>query len=139
MHAQAVAEAEQRQSGGLFSLSDAADTPETEWRVRENTFSYVGSEPWGINHHVWRIEEVERLACEQLIVGSVTLEPYEYVEQVSDAGVVRLAARATVSEADLEALSRIEGAIDVVRGRHHAAPRAACCSTATSGAQVRPA
>src|ERR1700730_13136372 len=79
MDALAVAEAEQRQTGGLFSLDEAAAAPETEWRVRENTFSYVGSEPWGINHHVWRIEEVERITCEQLIVGSLTLEPYEYV------------------------------------------------------------
>jgi hypothetical protein len=123
MHALAVDEAEQRQSGGLFSLDEAADAAEIEWRVRESTFSYVGSEPWGINHHVWRIEEVERLACEQLIVGSVTLAPYEYVEQVSEAGTVRLAARAAVSEADLDALSRLEGAIDVVRVGISSTPR----------------
>lgn len=123
MHLQAVAEAGLRQAGGLFSLSDGADTPETEWRVLEHTFSYVGSEPWGINHHAWRIEEVERLACEQLILGSLTFEPYEYVEQVSEAGVVRLAARATVSDADLEALSRLEGAIDVVRVGISSTPR----------------
>jgi hypothetical protein len=123
MHAQAVAEAEQRQAGGLFSLGDAEDTPEAEWRVRDSTFSYVGSEPWGINHHVWRIEQVERLACEQLIVGSTTLQPYDYVEQVSEAGVVRLAARATVSEADLEALSRISGPTEVTRVGISSTPR----------------
>src|SRR5579859_3435581 len=81
MHELAVDEAQLRHQGGLFSL-DEGDEVETEWRVRESTFSYVGSEPWGINHHVWRIEQVERLACERLIVGPVTLEPYEYVEQL---------------------------------------------------------
>jgi hypothetical protein len=123
MHAQAVAEAQQRQAGGLFSLGDAEDTPEAEWRVRDSTFSYVGSEPWGINHHVWRIEQVERLACERLIVGSITLQPYDYVEQVSEAGVVRLAARATVSEADLEALSRISGPTEMIRVGISSTPR----------------
>jgi hypothetical protein len=122
MHALAVEAAQQRPSGGLFSVSEA-DQAETEWRVRESTFSYVGSEPWGINHHVWRIEEVERLTCERLILGSLQFEPYDYVEQVSDAGVVRLAARATVSEADLEALSRLSGPIDVVRVGISSTPR----------------
>ena len=123
MHEQAVDAAQQRQSGGLFSLSDAADTPETEWRVRQSTFSYFGTPPWGINHHVWRIEEVERLACEQLIVGGVSLKPYEYVEQVSEAGVIRLAARATITQTDLEALSRLSGAIHVVRVGISSTPR----------------
>lgn len=123
MHLQAVAEAGLRQAGGLFSLGEGVDAPETEWRVLEHTFSYVGSEPWGINHHAWRIEQVERLACAQLILGSLTLEPYEYVEQVSEARVVRLAARATVSAADLEALSQLEAPIDVVRVGISSTPR----------------
>jgi hypothetical protein len=114
MHEQALEEAQQRQSGGLFSLSDA-DQPELEWRVRESSFQYVGTEPWGINHHAWRIEQVERLACERLLIGSVELEPYEYAEQASDEGVVRLAARALISAADLETLSRIGEPVDVVR------------------------
>ena len=122
MHALAADEAQQRLTGGLFSLTDA-DEQDTEWRVCESTFSYVGSEPWGINHHVWRIEEVERLACERLILGSLTLQPHEYAERVSDAGVVRLAARAPASEADLEALSRLSGAIDVVRVGISSTPR----------------
>src|ERR1700736_6296625 len=69
MHAQAVDAAEELHAGGLFSLTEGQELPETEWRVHESAFSYVGTEPWGINHHVWRIEEVERLACETLIVG----------------------------------------------------------------------
>src|SRR6266851_8248818 len=99
MHEQALIEADQRRSGGLFSLGDA-DQPDLEWRVRESTSSFVGTEPWGINHHVWRIAQVERLACDRLIVDSVELEPYEYAEEVSDDGFVRLVARAFISEAD---------------------------------------
>jgi hypothetical protein len=123
MHEQALAEAQQRQSGGLFSLDETADPTEVEWRVRDSTFTYVGSEPWGIHHHVWRIEQVERLLCEQLIVGPVTLQPYDYVEQVSESGVLRLAARATVSELDLDALSRVSGAIAIVRVGISSTPR----------------
>jgi hypothetical protein len=114
MHEQALAEARQRQAGGLFSLGEA-DRPEMEWRVRESTSSYVGTEPWGINHHVWHIEQVERLACERLIVGSLELEPFDYVEEASEDRIVRLAARALVSDTDLDVLSRIAGSIDVVR------------------------
>jgi hypothetical protein len=123
MHEQAIEAAQQHQAGGVFSLGETEEQPEIEWRVRDSTFSYVGSEPWGINHHVWRIEQVERLACEQLIVGSLTLQPYEYLEQVSEAGIVRLAARASVSAADLEALSRLTGQIEVVRVGISTTPR----------------
>jgi hypothetical protein len=113
MHESAVTEALQRQSGGLFSVGDG-DQPELEWRVRESNWNYVGSEPWGVNHHVWRIEQVERLACTQLRIGSVSLEPYDYAESVTD-GSVRLAARALISEADLVALSHLLGNVEVVR------------------------
>jgi hypothetical protein len=85
-----------------------------EWRVRESTSSYVGSEPWGINHHVWRIEQVERLACERLVVGEIELDPYEYAEEVQD-GAVRFAARALAYATDLDALSKFEGVVNVVR------------------------
>jgi hypothetical protein len=114
MHEQALVAAVEAQSGGLFSIGES-DEPETEFRVRDSSSTYIGTEPYGINHHVWQIEQVERIACERLIVGPVELEPYEYLEQVSDAGVVRLAARALVSEADLEALSRLVGVADVTR------------------------
>ncbi len=104
MHEQALVEAEQRRSGGLFSLGDA-DQPDLEWRVRDSRSSYVGSEPWGINHHIWRIEQVERLACARLVIGSLELEPYDYAEAVSDDGVVRLIARALISAVDLDTMS----------------------------------
>jgi hypothetical protein len=114
MHEQALEAAQQRQSGGLFSLDDV-DQPELEWRVRESSSQYVGSEPWGINHHVWRIEQVERLACERLILGSVELEPYEYAEEVSEERVIRLVARSPVTEAQLDALSKLEAIAPVTR------------------------
>ncbi|MBV9582955.1 MAG: hypothetical protein JO057_30595 [Chloroflexi bacterium] len=114
IHEAAVAEALQRQSGGLYSL-DESDAPELEWRVRESNWTYVGTEPWGVNHHVWRIEQVERFACELLRLGPATLEPYDYTEEVLPGGGVRLAARALVSETDLEAISRIVEPVEVTR------------------------
>jgi hypothetical protein len=114
LHEDALVEAGRRASGGLFSLGES-DQPELEWRVRDSTHQYIGSEPWGINHHLWRIEQIERLACERLIIGSVTLEPYDYAEEVVDDGVVCLAARAFISEQDLDRLSRIADCVEVVR------------------------
>jgi hypothetical protein len=114
MHEQVLLEAQQRQLGGVFSLTEAGE-PELEWRVRESTSTYIGTEPYGIHHHVWRIDQVERLACQRLIVGSIELEPYEYYEQGADVSGVRLTARAVVSEADLEGLSRLAGPTQVVR------------------------
>jgi hypothetical protein len=114
VHEAAVTEALQRQSGGLYSL-DESDTPEVEWRVRESNWTYVGTEPWGVNHHVWRIEQVERIACELLRLADVQLEPYDYAEEVLADGGVRLAARALVTESDLEAISRMVGPLEVTR------------------------
>ena len=122
VHEAAVTEALERQSGGLFSL-DESDQPETEWRVRESNWTYVGTEPWGVNHHVWRVEQVERFACDVLRLGSVDLEPYDYTEEVLPEGGVRLAARALVTEADLEAISRLVGPQEVTRFGISDAPR----------------
>jgi hypothetical protein len=122
MHEQALDEAEQRQAGGLFSLGESGE-PDVEWRVRASTSTYVGNEPWGINHHVWRIEQVERLACRRLVLKEIDLEPYDYVEDVTEDGTVRLAARALISVRDLESLSKISGPIDVTRIGISPAPR----------------
>jgi len=114
VHESAVTEALQRQSGGLFSLPESGE-PEREWRVRESNWTYVGTEPWGVNHHVWRIEQVERFACTRLRLGGLELEPHDYVESLSETGVVRLAARATVTDAQLDEVSRVTGVVHVVR------------------------
>jgi hypothetical protein len=114
VHEAAVTEALQRQSGGLFSLAESGD-PEVEWRVRESNWTYVGSEPWGVNHHVWRIEQVERFACSLLRLGGLELAPYDYVEAVSNLGAVRLAARAAATDGQLEAVSRLAGTLEVTR------------------------
>ena len=127
MHEQALVQADQRRSGGLFSLSEAGQ-PDLEWRVRESTSSYVGTEPWGINHHVWRIEQVERIACARLVIGTVSLEPYDYAEAVSDDGVLRLAARAPISQTDLDALSLMATAVPVVRIGISDTPREMTCA-----------
>ncbi len=122
MHEQALDEAEQRQIGGLFSLGETGE-PEVEWRVRASTSTYVGTEPWGINHHVWRIEQVERLACQRLVLQAIELEPYDYVEDVTEEEMVRLAARALISEQNLESVSKIAGPIDVTRVGISSTPR----------------
>ena len=114
VHEAAVTEALQRQSGGLFSLPELGE-PEREWRVRESNWTYVGTEPWGVNHHVWRIEQVERFACSRLVLGPLSFEPYDYVESISESGVVRLAARATVTEVELAEVARLGGILEVTR------------------------
>lgn len=122
MHEQALDAAQARQSGGLFSLSES-DAPELEWRVRESGSQYVGTEPWGVNHHIWRIEQVERVACERLSLGSVRLVPYDYVEAVDDSGSVRLAARAQVTDVDLEGIASLDSRIEVIRHGISETPR----------------
>lgn len=122
MHEQALEAAQARQAGGLFSLSES-DTPELEWRVRESGSQYVGTEPWGVNHHIWRIEQIERLACERLTIGSVRLIPYDYAEAVDDSGIVRVAARAQVTDVDLEGLAGLESHVEVVRHGISETPR----------------
>jgi hypothetical protein len=114
MHEQLLVEAEARRAGGVFSLSDAGEA-ELEWRVRASSFNYVGTEPWGINHHVWLIEQVERLAIARLLLGPIELVPYDYAEAVSDDSIVRLAARASISQTDLDTLSMNSDVVPVRR------------------------
>jgi hypothetical protein len=121
MHEAAVTEALQRQSGGLFSLDDS-NQPDLEWRVRESNWNYMGQEPWGVNHHQWRIEQVERLLCTRLIVGGVDLEPFDYAENLAD-GRLRLAARALISDEALQTIAHTFGVVDVTRVGISEAPR----------------
>jgi hypothetical protein len=113
MHELVLAAARERVRGGVLSLDDAGE-PDAEWRVDDSGFTYVGSEPWGINHHTWRIERVERSSITALRLGSLELQPYDYREETDDAGRLRLAARAAASDADLAALSALIS-VEVVR------------------------
>ena len=125
MHEAALEAAQQTRNGGLFSLTDS-DEPEAEWAVRESAFQYVGSEPWGINHHSWYIEQIERLECTGLTIGSVELKPYEYVEETSEEGALRLAARAPAGETELRSIYELSAAgtpVDVVRVGINPEPR----------------
>jgi hypothetical protein len=74
----------------------------------------MGQEPWGVNHHVWRIEQMERLLCTRLLIGQVDLDPYDYAEDVTD-GRVRLAARALISDSDLQTIAHTFGPVEVTR------------------------
>jgi hypothetical protein len=121
MHEQLLIETQQRTRGGIFSLTDAGE-PEAEWRVDDSGFTYVGSEPWGMHHHTWRIEQIERLAITSLILGPLTLQPYDYREELASAGQLRLAARAAVSTADLATLSTLT-VCEVVREGISSEPR----------------
>jgi hypothetical protein len=121
LHEQLLVETQQRTRGGVFSLTDAGE-PEAEWRVDDSGFTYVGSEPWGMHHHTWRIEQIERLAITALILGSLRLQPYDYREELANDGQLRLAARAAASEADLATLSTLT-ACEVVREGISAEPR----------------
>jgi hypothetical protein len=76
-----------------------------------------------VHHHTWRLEQVERLAVSRLLLGDLALEPYEYREEISELGVLRLAARAQASEADLARLEAMIGTrLTVVREGISAAP-----------------
>ena len=121
MHEQVVAEAQARARGGVFLLGDAGE-PETEWRVDDSGYTYVGTEPWGMHHHTWRIAQVERLSLTSLVLGPLTLEPYEYREESADDGSLRLAARAAVSDSALQALAGLQ-TCDVTRAGISPEPR----------------
>jgi hypothetical protein len=123
MHEQALAAADDLRRGGVFSLSDA-DEPALEWSVQDSSIQFVGNAPWGVNHHTWVLQQVERLACTALRIGSVELEPYDYREEVSADGMLRLAARCTASASDLRYLQAgIGEAVDVTRVGISDAPR----------------
>jgi hypothetical protein len=117
LHEQLLEAARQRARGGLFSLADD-DQPDAEWKVRDSGSTYIGTEPWGIHHHTWQLEEIEPIACTRLVLGTIELEPYDYREQAGEDGRVRLAARAPATEADLRAIYELCSSrepVDVVR------------------------
>jgi len=115
MHEAVLRAALEHRRGGVFSSEDDTQ-PEHEWRVTDSAFAYVGSQPWGVHHHTWRLEQVERLAVSRLLLSDLALEPYEYREETSELGVLRLAARAQASKADLARLEALIGTrLTVVR------------------------
>jgi hypothetical protein len=117
VHEQAVRAAEACRNGGLLPEPEGLQ-PELEWRVRETGVAYVGTEPWGMHHHTWRIQEVERSRCSLLRVNNATLEPYDYAETADASGIVTLVARAHVDDQTLDALSALHFSgttVDVVR------------------------
>src|SRR5215472_3895743 len=115
MHEAVLAAARERIRGEVFVQPDDG-SPESEWRIVDSAFAYVGSQPWGVHHHTWRLEQVERLAVSRLLLGDLAFEPYEYREETSELSVLRLAARAQASEADLARLEALIGTrLNVVR------------------------
>jgi len=115
MHEQALEAATERSRGGLFSVSDTADKADLEWRVADSSVQFVGNPPWGVNHHTWVIQQVERVACSRLRVGALELEPYDYAEELSADGVLRLVARCTASDSDLHHLQGTREPVEVTR------------------------
>jgi hypothetical protein len=87
----------------VYSTTEAGE-PEAEWRIADSDCAYIGSEPWGMHHHTWALQEVERIACSCLRLGELELEPYEYTEQLGEDGALMLAARCVVSAEALQAV-----------------------------------
>ncbi len=109
MHEALLAAAQRRER--VLSSDD-----EREFRIADVSFAYVGSEPWGMHHHTWRLEQIVRLAGGSFHIAGLQLEPYEYREDVSADGVLRFALRASVTDAQLQALAQLSGSVvDVTR------------------------
>jgi hypothetical protein len=87
-----------------------------EWRVADVSFGYVGSEPWGMHHHTWRLEQVGRISGAPLRIADLTFEPYDYREDRGADSVLRFAFRAAASDSNLRALATLSGTVvEVVR------------------------
>lgn len=88
---------------------------EREWRIADVSFGYVGSEPWGMHHHTWRLALVDRTAAGVVVVAGVELEPYELRVEPTDDGVARLMLRAAVTDAQLAELAPLSGTVVTVQ------------------------
>jgi len=101
-----------RRRAAVLSLED-----NREWRVANVSFGYVGSEPWGMHHHTWRLEQVSRVAIDSIRIGDLSLRPYDYREENSKDGSFRFALRAAVTDSDLHHLATLSGTlVEVQRG-----------------------
>jgi hypothetical protein len=106
-----------RRQRPVYSTAEDGE-PEAEWRICASDSTYIGTEPWGMHHHVWSLQEVEHVACRALRLGPLELEPYEYGEQLGGDDALVLAARCVVSAELLQAVRdlRFEAQpIEVVR------------------------
>jgi hypothetical protein len=102
MHEQLLEAAQQR--AHVQSLED-----DREWRIANVSFGYVGSEPWGMHHHTWRLEQVSRVAIESIRIGDLPLRLYDYREETSADGTLRFALRAAVTDSELRVLAALTG------------------------------
>ncbi len=116
LHEQLLAAAQQR--AGVTSLDD-----DKEWRIADVSFGYVGSEPWGMHHHTWRLEQVTRVAVGPLRLGDGELQPYDYREETTPDGMLRFALRAAADDSQLRALAQLSGVIVDVQRSDDAQPR----------------
>jgi hypothetical protein len=108
VHEQLVEAARTR--GTLVSLDD-----DRQWRIAEANHTYVGNEPWGVYHHFWRLELLVRTSVGWLSVDDLEMRPYDYREETSADGVLRLAFRAAASDERLRDLVTLIGHIVQVR------------------------
>lgn len=70
--------------GGIFSLVD--DSVIKEYKLLNRSYSYSNNEsPY---RYTFRIEEVERLKLDRLVINGFEIKPYEYSEEYSDGIVI---------------------------------------------------
>src|SRR5215207_8077114 len=108
VHAQALVAATEKARGGLFSEAESPDHSDLEWRVADSSVQFVGNPPWGVNHHTWVIQQVERLACTRLRIGPLELEPYDYAEELDTDARLKVVARCSASDSDLADILRLQ-------------------------------
>src|SRR5262249_16703675 len=109
----------------VLSLADDG-SQDLEWHIVDSACTYVGAEPWGVNHHTWQLRQVERIACTTLQLGPLALQPYDYTEALSADGVLSLGARAAVSDLELVVLRDLHvlrSPLDVTRTGVSDSPR----------------
>jgi hypothetical protein len=66
---------------GVTSVDDEGKAI-SKWRIGNTSWSYTQGTP--IYRHSLEIEEIEELNLDYLVVGGLTIHPYEYEEELSD-------------------------------------------------------
>ena len=80
---------------GVTSVDDEGKVI-SKWRIENTSWSYTQGTP--IYRHTLEIEEVEELNLDHLVVGGLTIQPYEYEEEF-DQDVLIIKAKVLLSEA----------------------------------------